>query len=60
MMAWTRGVSKGWPLSGRPWAMYAYIRCKGVSQIGVDLLARDRLSPFLVFFVAAEGGAFVL
>ena len=27
---------------------------------GVDLLAHDGLLPFLVFFVAAEGGAFVL
>ena len=31
-----------------------------VSRIGVELLARDGLSLFLVFFVAAEGGAFVL
>ena len=31
-----------------------------VSRIGVELLARDGLSPFLVFSVSAEGGAFVL
>ena len=31
-----------------------------VSRIGVELLARDGLSPFLVVFVAAEGGGFVL
>ena len=31
-----------------------------VSRIGVGLLARDGLSPLLVVFVAAEGGAFVL
>ena len=31
-----------------------------VSRIGVELLARDGLSPFLVVSVAAEGGAFVL
>ena len=31
-----------------------------VSRIGVEPLARDGLSPFLVAFVAAEGGAFVL
>ena len=31
-----------------------------VSRIGVELLARDGLSPLLFVFVAAEGGAFVL
>ena len=31
-----------------------------VSRIGVEFLAPDGLPPFLLFFVAAEGGAFVL
>ena len=31
-----------------------------VSRIGVELLAREGLSPLLVVFVAADGGAFVL
>ena len=31
-----------------------------VPRIGMELLARDGLSPFLVVFVAAEAGAFVL
>ena len=31
-----------------------------VSRIGVELLARDGLSPLPVVLVAAEGGAFVL
>ena len=31
-----------------------------VSRVRVEVLARDCLSPFVVFFVAAEGGAFVL
>ena len=31
-----------------------------VSCIGVELLARDGLSPFLVVVVAAEAGAYVL
>ena len=31
-----------------------------VSRIGVELLARDGLSPFLVVFVAPKGGVFGL
>ena len=45
------------------WASLGDIRVhqvEEVSRIGVELLARDGLSPLLVVFVAAEGGAFVL
>ena len=45
------------------WAPLGDIRVhqvEEVSRIGVELLARDGLSPLLVVFVAAKGGAFVL
>ena len=45
------------------WAPLGDIRVHQVEEvpcIGVELLARDGLSPLLVVFVAAEGGAFVL
>ena len=45
------------------WAPLGDIRVhqvEEVSRIGVELLARDGLSAFLVVFVVAEGGAFVL
>ena len=45
------------------WAPLGDIRvhqAEEVSRIGVELLARDGLSPLLVVFVAAEGGALVL
>ena len=48
---------------GPVWALLGDIRVhqvEEVSRIGTELLARDGLSPLLVVFVAAEGGAFVL
>ena len=45
------------------WAPLGDIRVhqvEEVSRIGVELLACDGLSPLLVVFVGAEGGAFVL
>ena len=45
------------------WAALGDIRVhqvEEVSRIGVELLSRDGLLPFLVVLVAVEGGAFVL
>ena len=71
MMAWARGVRRRRPLSGHPQVMYTYIRWRRYSVLGWNLWhvmvfffkripVRNGLSPFLLFFIAAEAGAFVL
>ena len=60
MMALARGVNAEEVGVGAPLGDVRVHQVEEVSRIGVKLLIRDRLSQFLVFFVAAEGGAFVL